>query len=132
MGIVFATLGAFSCIVPGILTGVLQILLGVLNILGGVILLIMRFAPINQGTDKPDSETASLISTVKKLMVIQTLLNLVSIAFGLSMIMPGLIPITLVPVILIINGLLLFTVVYILQIINQMQNKGKEIGPNPE
>ncbi|CDG64774.1 MAG: hypothetical protein PWQ15_1642 [Methanobacterium sp.] len=132
VGIVFATLGAFSCIVPGILTGVLQILLGVLNILGGVILLIMRFAPINQGTDKPDSETASLISTVKKLMVIQTLLNLVSIAFGLSMIMPGLIPITLVPVILIINGLLLFTVVYILQIINQMQNKGKEIGPNPE
>jgi hypothetical protein len=47
-------------------------------------------------------------------MVTQTLLNLVAIAFGLSMIMPGMIPNTLVPVILIINGLLLFALAYII------------------
>ncbi len=132
VGIVFATLGIFSCIVPGILTGMLQTLLGALNILGGVILLIMRFAPVVQGMRKPASETAPLIPTAKKLMVTQTLLNLVAIAFGLSMIMPGLIPSMLVPVILIINGLLLFALAYILQIVSQIQNKKGKKLPNPE
>ena len=114
VGIVFATLGIFSCIVPGILTGVLQILIGALNILGGVILLTMRFVPIIRGRKKHDLETGPPSSTVKKFMVTQTLLNLVAIAFGLSMIMPGMIPNTLVPVILIINGLLLFALAYII------------------
>ncbi|AXV39426.1 DUF308 domain-containing protein [Methanobacterium sp. BAmetb5] len=114
VGIVFATLGIFSCIVPGILTGVLQILIGALNILGGVILLTMRFVPIIRGRKKHDPETGPPSSTVKKFMVTQTLLNLVAIAFGLSMIMPGLIPSMLVPVILIINGLLLFALAYII------------------
>lgn len=114
VGIVFATLGIFSCIVPGILTGVLQILIGALNILGGVILLTMRFVPIIRGRQKHDPETGPPSSTVKKFMVTQTLLNLVAIAFGLSMIMPGMIPNTLVPVILIINGLLLFALAYII------------------
>ncbi|WP_334097722.1 hypothetical protein [Methanobacterium formicicum] len=114
VGIVFATLGIFSCIVPGILTGVLQILIGALNILGGVILLTMRFVPIIRGRKKHDPETGPPSSTVKKFMVTQTLLNLVAIAFGLSMIMPGMIPNTLVPVILIINGLLLFALAYII------------------
>jgi hypothetical protein len=132
VGIVFATLGIFSCIVPGILTGILQTLLGALNILGGVILLIMRFAPVVQGMGKPASETAPLTPTAKKLMITQTLLNLVAIAFGLSMIMPGLIPKMLVPVILIINGLLLFALAYTLQIVSQIQNKESEKGPNPE
>lgn len=114
VGIVFATLGIFSCIVPGILTGVLQILIGALNILGGVILLTMRFVPIIRGKKKHDPETGPPSSTVKKFMITQTLLNLVAIAFGLSMIMPGMIPNTLVPVILIINGLLLFALAYII------------------
>jgi len=114
VGIVFATLGIFSCIVPGILTGVLQILIGALNILGGVILLTMRFVPIIRGRKKHDPETGPPSSTVKKFMITQTLLNLVAIAFGLSMIMPGMIPNTLVPVILIINGLLLFALTYII------------------
>lgn len=114
VGIVFATLGIFSCIVPGILTGVLQILIGALNILGGVILLTMRFVPMIRGRKKHDPETGPPSSTVKKFMITQTLLNLVAIAFGLSMIMPGMIPNTLVPVILIINGLLLFALAYII------------------
>jgi hypothetical protein len=114
VGIVFATLGIFSCIVPGILTGVLQILIGALNILGGVILLTMRFVPIIRGRKKHNPETGPPPSTVKKFMITQTLLNLVAIAFGLSMIMPGMIPNTLVPVILIINGLLLFALAYII------------------
>nr|WP_319372801.1 DUF308 domain-containing protein [uncultured Methanobacterium sp.] len=115
LGIVFATLGAFSCIVPGILTNMLQTLLGALNILGGVILLIKRFIPILHEIRHPPSEQVEVPSIAKKIMVTQTVLNFLAIAFGLSMLLPGLIPSNFVPGILIINGLLLFVLVYILQ-----------------
>jgi hypothetical protein len=115
LGIVFATLGAFSCIVPGILTNMLQTLLGALNILGGTILLIKRFIPILQEIRHPPSEPVEVPSIAKKIMVTQTVLNFLAIAFGLSMLLPGLIPSNFVPGILIINGLLLLVLGYILQ-----------------
>lgn len=115
LGIVFATLGAFSCIVPGILTNMLQTLLGALNILGGTILLIKRFIPILQEIRHPPSEPVEVPSIAKKIMVTQTVLNFLAIAFGISMLLPGLIPSNFVPGILIINGLLLFVLGYILQ-----------------
>jgi uncharacterized membrane protein HdeD (DUF308 family) len=49
IGIVFAAMGIISCIVPGILTGVIQMLVGLLNIIGGVVLLTKRFLPILHG-----------------------------------------------------------------------------------
>ncbi len=115
LGIVFATMGAFSCIVPGILTNMLQTLLGVLNILGGTILLLKRFIPIVQEIRHPPSETVEVPSIAKKIMITQTVLNFLAIAFGLSMLLPGLIPSNFVPGILVINGLLLFVLGYILQ-----------------
>ncbi|NYB51069.1 MAG: hypothetical protein HVN35_00680 [Methanobacteriaceae archaeon] len=121
IGILFATLGAFSCIVPGILTTMLQIFLGILNILGGVILLLKRFIPILGALRHPPLEPVVLPPIAKKLMITQTILNFVSIAFGLSMLLPGFIPAMLVPVILIINGVLLFALGYILQKIAGIQ-----------
>lgn len=121
IGIIFTALGAFSCIVPGILTGMLMIFLGVLNILGGVILLLKRFIPMLGEVRNPPSEPVSVPPIIKKLMVTQTVLNFVAIAFGLSMLLPGLIPPMLVPWILIVNGLLLFVLGYILQQITNIQ-----------
>lgn len=46
LGMIFTILGVISCIVPGLFTGLLQILLGLLNILGVVILLIGRYYPV--------------------------------------------------------------------------------------
>ncbi|MGV8143557.1 MAG: DUF308 domain-containing protein [Methanothermobacter sp.] len=123
IGIVFAALGAFSCIVPGILTSMLQIFLGTLNILGGVILLIKRFFPMMSDIKHPPSEPVVLPPIVKKLLITQTVLNFVAIAFGLSMLLPGLIPTMLVPGILILNGLLLFVLGYILHKITKIQEQ---------
>jgi uncharacterized membrane protein HdeD (DUF308 family) len=126
LGIVFAAMGIFSCTVPGILTGVVQILLGLLNILGGGILLLKRFIPIIQGLKNPPAEPVAVPPIVKKLMITQTVLNVVSIAFGLSMLTPGLIPAMIVPVILIINGILLFVLGYILQEITRIEESGEQ------
>jgi len=131
LGIVFASIGIFSCTVPGILTGVVQILLGVLNILGGGILLLKRFIPIIQGLKDPPAEPVPVPPIVKKLMITQTVLNVVSIAFGLSMLTPGLIPAMIVPVILIINGLLLFVLGYILQEITRIEESGDQSTAHP-
>ena len=43
IGIVFASLGVVSCVVPGLLTGMIQILLGFLNVLGGAVFFTRRF-----------------------------------------------------------------------------------------
>ncbi|MDO5836672.1 MAG: hypothetical protein Q4P17_09185 [Methanobacterium sp.] len=131
LGIVFAAMGIFSCTVPGILTGMVQILLGVLNILGGGILLLKRFIPILQGLKDPPGEPVPLPPIAKKLAITQTVLNVVSIAFGLSMLTPGLIPAMIVPVILIINGVLLFVLGYILQEITRIEESSDQSSAHP-
>jgi len=131
IGIVFASMGIFSCIVPGILTGLVQMLIGVLNILGGGILLLKRFIPILQGMRNPPAEPVHVPPVMRKLMITQTVLNVVSIAFGLSMLTPGLIPAMIVPVILIINGILLLLLGYILQQITRIGEIGGQTTENP-
>lgn len=110
IGIAFAAMGVFSCIVPGILTDVIRQLLAVLNIAGGAILLTKRFLPMLQGAAEP----APLPPILKRLLVTLTVLNVVAIAFGISMLLPGLVPGMVIAGIVVINGLLLFVLVSIL------------------
>jgi len=114
IGIAFAAMGVFSCIVPGILTGMIQLLLALLNITGGAILLGKRFLPMLQGAGDPAAEPALLPPILKRLLVTQTVLNVVAIAFGISMLLPGLVPGMVIAGIVVINGLLLFVLVSIL------------------
>ncbi|KAF5039781.1 hypothetical protein DSECCO2_540330 [anaerobic digester metagenome] len=109
IGIVFAAMGIFSCIVPGILTGVIQLLLALLNIAGGVILLTKRFLPMLKGAGDPAAEPARLPPILKRLLATLTVLNVVAIAFGISMLLPGLIPGMVIAGIVVINGLLLLS-----------------------
>jgi hypothetical protein len=51
---------------------------------------------------------------LKNLLVTQTVLNIVGILFGSSMLLPGLIPGMVTAAILFCNGLLLFVLAYIL------------------
>ncbi|NLE27610.1 MAG: hypothetical protein GX625_20200, partial [Clostridiaceae bacterium] len=67
IGIVFAALGIFSCIVPGILTDAIRVLLAFLNIAGGAILLGKRFLPMLQGTGSA-AELAHLPPIYKRLL----------------------------------------------------------------
>lgn len=110
IGIAFAAMGVFSCIVPGILTDVIRQLLAVLNIAGGAILLGKRFLPMLQGAAEP----APLPPILKRLLGTLTVLNVVAIAFGISMLLPGLVPGMVIAGIVVINGLLLFVLVSIL------------------
>jgi hypothetical protein len=110
IGIAFAAMGIFSCIVPGILTDVIRPLLALLNIAGGAILLTKRFLPMLHGAAEP----APLPPILKRLLVTLTVLNVVAIAFGISMLMPGFVPGMVIAGIVVINGLLLFVLASIL------------------
>lgn len=114
IGIAFAAIGIFSCIVPGILTGVIRVLLAILNIAGGAILLTKRFLPMLQGAGDAAAEPAPLPPILKRLLVTLTVLNVVAIAFGISMLLPGLAPGMVIAAIVVINGLLLFVLASIL------------------
>ncbi len=121
IGIIFASFGIVSCIVPGILTGVIQILIGSLNIIGGVLLLIKRFLPMLSEIRNPPTKQVTTLPTIKKLIITQTVLNFVAIAFGLTMLLPSLVPGLIIAGILIINGLLLFVLTFILNLMTRIQ-----------
>ena len=55
-----------------------------------------------------------LPAPLRNLLVTQTALNIIGILFGLSMLLPGLIPGMITAAILFFNGLLLFLLAYIL------------------
>ena len=114
IGLLFVTLGVISSIVPGLLTSTLVVVLAVLNILGGVVPLTLRFLPLLNAMRNPPAQPVVIPPPLKKLLITQTVLNVVGILFGLSMILPGLIPGLVVAVILFANGLLLFLLAYIL------------------
>lgn len=114
IGLVFAGLGIFSCIIPGILTDDLRIMLGLLNLAGGIIPLALRFYPLIQQMRNPPAVPARIPAPLKNLLVTQTVLNCVGILFGASMLLPGVIPGMVTAGILFCNGLLLFVLAYIL------------------
>ena len=108
IGLLFAALGVVSSIVPGLLTGVIQILLGILNLAGGAVSLIRRYLPMLREIDTSGGAMAIVPPNLKKLAAIQTTLNCVQIAFGASMLVPGVVPGLVVAGVLVMNGLLLF------------------------
>ncbi len=132
-GMGFAGLGIFACIIPGILTNSLQILLGLLNLGGGLILLVGRLRLRQQqrlaaGPGSPPL-ALPLPPPLRKLAVTQTLLNLVGIGFGLSMLLPGVLPLPVIAGILILNGALTF---YLALILGQLDGAHQGSGPEPD
>lgn len=108
LGLVFAALGIVSSIVPGVLTGMITMLLGILNVTGGASSLLKRYLPRLKEAGKPPKAPVAVPPEVGKTMATQTMLDWVALAFGISMLVPGLIPGLLVAAILVVNGLLLF------------------------
>ena len=134
VGLGFAGAGIFACIVPGILTSSLQILLGVLNLGGGLVLLtgqLWQRRREREGVLVPQSRAAdpgspsrvpTLPPPLARLAVTQTLLNLVGIGFGLSMLVPGMLPLPVIAGILILNGGLLTQLALILRQLDAITN----------
>lgn len=111
IGLIFAALGVVSSIVPGLLTGMLQFLLGLLNVMSGAASLARRYLPKRQEIGTAPTAPAVVPPGVKTRTATQTALSCVVIVFGISALVPGLVPGLLIPVILVVNGLLLFRLV---------------------
>ncbi|MGB6064314.1 MAG: hypothetical protein WBG50_05875 [Desulfomonilaceae bacterium] len=126
IGIVFAGLGAVSRVVPGMLTGMIQILLGLLNIVGGAAFFIKRFLAKLNGMRTPPEAPIAVPPIVRRLEGTQIVLNSVTIAFGISMLLPGLLSGFVVAGILVINGCLLFVLSSLIQKVTTMQVSGEQ------
>ena len=106
------------------LTSMIQTLLGLLNILGGSAFFARRFFIKPDGIDvSQDASEAPPI--LKRLNITHFALNSVSIAFGVSMLLPGLISGLIVALILVLNGGIIFTLAYLAQEISKMQESPK-------
>ncbi len=115
IGIGFAGLGVFSCIVPGVLTNVIRLLLGLLNITGGALLLTKQSVSLLHARRHPPAASVYIPPILKRMHLAQTVLYVVSIGFGLSMLIPGLVSGMLIAGIVVINGFLLFVLASMVQ-----------------
>ncbi|MDR0358472.1 MAG: hypothetical protein LBJ87_03270 [bacterium] len=114
IALLFAGLGIFSSIVPGVLTNALRVLLGILNIAMGAWTLISVALPLLAKTRSAPAQPDTVPVQVRRLTINQIAQGCVGIAFGVGALFPGLIPGLIVPVILVIYGLILFDLVVLL------------------
>ncbi len=129
LGILFAAAGFFSCIVPGILIGVIQPLIGFQNIISGALILATKIAgPMLYQISHPPAEPVVLPPIVKQLTLVLTVTGIVTILFGINMLAPLLLPglfgmvayALLLPLLIIIMGLMVLILVAITQKLNGM------------
>lgn len=117
-GLLFASLGIVSCLIPEILIPVLTVLVGVLNILGGVI----GLAKMRASRPGPASGAREPVHPVlARLFVTQLTMNLLSIMFGTSMLIPGMVPAPVIGVILAGNGCVLLYLLSILVALDKIR-----------
>lgn len=121
IGLAFAVLGVISCIAPGILTGMVRILLGILNIISGSLFFIRQFFQKRHEIGAATAVPVVVHPIAKKLANTQLYLALITLAFGVSMLLPGLVSGFIVSGILIINGFLLFMLASLLQTLEKAQ-----------
>lgn len=126
IGIVFASLGVVSCVVPGLLTGMIQILLGLLNVLGGVVFFIRRLLA-RKHEIKTSLEIPIVVPPIiRKLAGTQLAMNSLAIVFGISMLLPGFLSLPVVACILLIMGPLLFVLASLMRKASIMEATGEQ------
>ncbi len=103
VGLVFAALGIVASIVPGLLTDWLRILVGVLNLGSGAKALLSAWLASRGPTQSP-ADPASALPIFRTLGSTQMALSWLSVVFGVSMLLPELIPGLVAPVLLVANG----------------------------
>ncbi len=117
-GLLFAALGIVSCIIPEILVPALTVLVGVLNILGGVIALVNMWTSRPEKTSEPRAPVPPVLT---RLFAAQLTLNLLTIMFGTSMLIPGIVHGLVIGVILAANGCVLLYLLSILVELDKMR-----------
>lgn len=115
LGLLFASLGIVSIIIPGILVSRLTILVGLLNVCGGIVSLWKLFIPLFQKGVQTEQPSHPILT---KLLITQLTLGLLSVLFGTSMLVSNLLPGIIVGIILTANGAVLL---YLLSILLQLE-----------
>jgi hypothetical protein len=123
-GLLFAALGIVSCIVPEILVAALTVLVGVLNILGGVIALAKMWISRPRKTGEPREPAPPVLA---RLFAAQLTMNLLTIMFGTSMLIRGLVPALVIGVVLAANGCVLLYLLCILVALDKMRGDMESI-----
>lgn len=122
IGLAVVSVGIYSCIIPGLITGWILIPLGSWNILTGSTGLIRLMLPyLPQTRDRP----AKTGHFRKKMWINLALLHLVTIFFGINLVNTGLIPGIAVPVILLFLGLLFLLLAHTLLHLPIMQREDR-------
>ncbi len=117
LGVLFAALGIVSCVIPNILVAPLTRLVGVLNILGGLIPLGTRLFLCQKSTNERAAHPL-----LHRLSRTQLTLNLLSVLFGTSMFISGILPGLAIGAILAANGGVLLYLLHILVAIAALAN----------
>lgn len=117
-GLLFAALGIVSCIIPEILVPALTVLVGMLNILGGVSALTKLWLSRPRQTNGLPEPVPPVLT---RLIAAQLTMNLLTILFGTSMLIPGLVPTPIIGVILAANGCVLLHLLHILVTLDRMR-----------
>jgi hypothetical protein len=94
---------------------VIQILIGLLNIIGGVVLITKRFLPLLYDKIKHPAKPVVVTPIVIKLLITQTLANIIAIIFGITILVPGIGSGLIISTILVVNGLLILALAYFLR-----------------
>ena len=118
LGLLFAALGIVSCIIPEMLVPALTVLVGVLNIMGGVVALAKMWGSRPGKTNEPREPVPPVLA---RLFAAQLTMNLLTILFGTSMLIPGLVPTPIIGVILAANGCVLLYLLSILVALDKMR-----------
>ncbi len=126
IGIGFASLGVVSCVVPGLLTGMIQILLGLLTVLGGAVFFIRRLLARKHEIKTSPEIPIVVPPIIRKLAGTQLAMNSLAIVFGISMLMPGLLALPVVACILLIMGPLLFVLASLMRKAAIMEATGEQ------
>ena len=118
-GLLFAAAGIVSCVVPGVLVPALTVLIGALNITGGLAKLWRTCAPYVKRIGKPREPVLPILV---RLNLAQLAMGALSVLFGASMFVSGMIPGHVIGVILAANGLVLLYLMRLLFLLDGMRD----------
>ena len=119
LGLLFAAAGIVSCVVPGVLVPALTVLIGALNIAGGLAKLWRTCAPYVKRIGKPREPVLPILV---RLNLVQLAMGALSVLFGASMFVSGMIPGHVIGVILAANGLVLLYLMRLLFLLDGMRD----------
>ncbi|HOL42538.1 MAG TPA: hypothetical protein PLY78_11975, partial [Methanospirillum sp.] len=124
IGLLIVSLGICSCMIPGLLTGWMLTSLGLWNLITGSLGLFKIIRPYLQKNAAIPNDRAPRSPVKKKTAGLLMMLHLMTLMFGLNLIVPFLIP-TIIPIILFILGLLFFRLATILNTVPAREQENR-------